>query len=448
MNYVIIGLGTAGVYATRYISSIDRNADITIIEKNRYESYSPCGIPFIIEKGESLELLKHPFPRTKRINVLINHEVIEIDNKERKIIVKNLQNGEKLEIFYDKLLFSAGAEPLIPRIKNANEYLGNGVFVIKRLEDAENLIEYIRGKSIKHVSVIGAGPIGLEMAYSMKSFGLNVSVFEMLPQVFPRSLDPDMAFEVEKFLTGNGIKIYLSSPVEEIVVDGEKVVGIKSNNNFYSSEAVILSAGFRPNTELLKNMVDMERSFIIVDDHMRSSDPNIYAAGDNIIVKNMISGEKTVFQIATVAAKQGMVAGINMAGKEAIYTGTTLTFVSKIGSLEIASTGLTETEASKKYRVFSARARGLNRPKYTGGTEILLKLICDENGKILGAQGMGELSSQKINVISMAIRKNSTVMDILANEMGYCPEVSELYDITNMAADLLIKKLNISKYIF
>ncbi|MGC8610375.1 MAG: FAD-dependent oxidoreductase [Thermoplasmata archaeon] len=447
MNYVIIGLGTAGVYATRYISSIDRESNIIIIEKNKYESYSPCGIPFIIEKGENLDLLKHPFPRTKRINVYINHEAKEIDIINKKVIFEDLNSKEIKEVQYDKLLFSTGAEPFIPPIKNASDYLNKGVFVIKRLEDAENLTNYIKKNEVKNIVIVGAGPIGLEMAYSMKSFGLNVNVFEMLNQVFPKSLDPDMAEEVQKFMTENGIKINLSSPVDEIVVDGKKVVGIKSKNNFYPGDVVILSVGFKPNTELLKNKVEMEKNFIIVDDHMRTSNSDIYAAGDNVMIKNLINNEKTVFQIATVAAKQGMVAGINMAGKEAIYSGTTFTFVSKIGSLEVASTGLTESEASKKSKVYSARAKGLNRPKYTGGTEIIMKIICDESGKILGAQAIGDQASQKINVISMALRKNSNIMDILANEMAYCPEVSELYDITNMAADLLLKKLNIQKFI-
>ncbi|MGC9137716.1 MAG: FAD-dependent oxidoreductase [Thermoplasmata archaeon] len=446
---VIIGLGTAGVYATRWITQLNREEEITIIEKHAYESYSPCGIPLIFEESGDFNVLKHPFPRTKRINVLLNHEAIKVDPENKIVRVRDIEKNTEKEIGYDKLLFAAGADPLVPPIKNAREYLGNGVFVVKTLEDADLIKKFIGEKNVKSVGVIGAGAIGLEMAHSMLVNGIKVHVFEMFPQVFPRALDPDMADIVAKFIMGLGIELHLSSRVDEIVVENGKIKGIVSSGKTYECESVILATGVVPNTKILDGIVKMERNFILVNERMETSRKDIFAAGDCVLVKSFINGDPVAIQLATTAAKQGIVAGINMAGKDATYSGALGAFVSTIGSLEVAAVGFTETYLKDKVEVVSARARALDKPDYAGGEEIILKVVADKStGKILGAQALGKKASSKIDIISMAMKKGSTAMDLSSVEISYCPAVSELYDVVNMAGDLLLRKLNPENYRF
>ncbi|MGC8663660.1 MAG: FAD-dependent oxidoreductase [Thermoplasmata archaeon] len=445
----IIGLGTAGVYATRWITTLNRNEEITIIEKNIYESYSPCGIPLILEKKDDFSKLKHPFPRTKRINVLLEHEAIEIKPYEKVVMVVNKKNNEIKKIKYDKLFFSTGAEPLIPKIKNAYEFLNKGVFVVKTLEDANNIKNFIDKNKITAVSVVGAGAIGLEMAHSFKALGLNVNIFEMFPQPFPKVLDPEIAEIVKSEIEKLNIELHLNSRVDEIVVQNGQIIGIKSGDSFFSSQAVILATGVVPNTKILEGSVNMEKSYIIVNERMQTSNPDIYAAGDCILVKNLIDGTSMPVQLATTAAKQGIVAGINISGHNAVYSGALGTFVSKIGNMEVAAVGLTEAQAKEKLEIMTSRTKALDRPEYADGEEITLKLVCDKNtGVILGAQAVGKNASSKINVISMAIKKKADVFDLSSLEIAYCPEVSDLYDVINMAADIVLRKMNPGSYKF
>ncbi len=446
---VIIGLGTSGVYATRWITTLNRDEEITIIERHSYESYSPCGIPLILKMVDDFSKLKHPFPRTKRINVLIEHEAIGIDAENKIIKVLNKRNKEIKEIKYDKLLFAAGAEPLIPKIKNVNEYINNGIFVVKTLEDAKSIQVYLQENNVKDVSVIGAGAIGLEIAYAFKTLGFNVHVFEMLTQPFPNVLDPEVADIVKLELEKQGIILHLNSRVDEIIIDNGKINGVKSGDLTFESQAIILATGVVPNTKILNGIVKMERNFILVNERMQTSNNSIYAAGDCVLINSYLNGSLMPVQLATTAAKQGIVAGINMAGYDAIYKGALGAFVSTIGKFEVAAVGITETKAKEKFEIITARAKALDKPEYAGGEEITLKIICEKNQRIiLGAQAVGKNASSKINVISLAIRKKATVFDLSALETAYCPEVSDLYDVINMAADLAIRKLNPKTYVF
>ncbi|MGC8565588.1 MAG: FAD-dependent oxidoreductase [Thermoplasmata archaeon] len=446
---VIIGLGTSGVYATRWITTLNRDEEITIIERHSYESYSPCGIPLILKKIDDFSKLKHPFPRTKRINVLIEHEAIGIDAENKIIKVLDKENKEIKEIKYDKLLFAAGADPLIPKIKNANEYMNNGIFVVKTLEDANSIKVYLQENNVKDVSVIGAGAIGLEIAHALKTLGFNVHVFEMLTQPFPNVLDPEVADIVKLELEKQGIILHLSSRVDEIIIDNGKINGVKSGDLKFESQAIILATGVVPNTKILNGIIKMERNFILVNERMQTSNNSIYAAGDCVLINNYLNGSLMPVQLATTAAKQGIVAGINMAGYDAIYKGALGAFVSTIGKFEVAAVGITETKAKEKFEIITARAKALDKPEYAGGEEITLKIICEKNqGIILGAQAVGKNASSKINVLSLAIRKKATVFDLSALETAYCPEVSDLYDVINMAADLALRKLNPKSYVF
>ncbi len=421
---VIIGLGTAGIYAAKWATRTNRNEEITIIEKRGYETYSPCSIPLVVEGAVDIKHIIHPFPKTKKINVLLNHEATEIDSQNKRVIYKNLENGEVNEIEYDKLIFAGGAKPFVPPIKGADR---KGVFTVRVVEDAENILNY--ANQSRSALIIGAGAIGIEMAYALKKRGLEVTVAEMLEHPFPKSLDRDMAKIVEEHLKEEGIKCMCSARVEEIT-GKEKVDGAIINGEHFDFDMVIVSAGVKPTTGILQDKVKTDKGFIVVDEKMQTSVKDIFAAGDCVITPY------GTVQLATVAARQGAVAGINAAGGDAIYTGHTAAFVSAIGEFEIASVG---TKGA-----ISGRGRATITP-YSQHS-ITLKIFADTSGKITGAQAVGYRAAHKIDVVSAIMRKGGYLWDLAFMEHAYCPACSQLYDALKIAAENAMRRLKIEKY--
>ncbi len=423
---VIIGLGTGGIYAARWISRFNRKEEVTIIERRSYETYSPCSIPLVIEGCIDIKEIIHPFPRTSRINLLLEHEAIEIDVEEKKVKYRKLGSDEVKEIKYDKLIFGAGATPAIPPLPGVDK---KGVFTVRTVEDAKAINEWI--KRSKKALVIGAGAIGMEMAYALRKRGLDVTIAEMLSHPFPKALDDDMAKIVKERLEAMGIKCHCNSKVEEIVGD-EEVNGAIINGERMDVDMVILSVGVRPNTSLLRGKVNMdERGYILVNDRMQTSNPDIYAVGDCARTPHGL------IQLATIAAREGIVAGINAAGGNAIFTPSTGAFVSAMGNFEVACVG----ERSN----ISGRGRSTITPY--SKHEIVVKIFTDEEGNIRGAQAVGYMASKKIDIISALMRGGGKIWDVAFMEHAYCPASAHLYDVINIAANNAMRRIKIEKYL-
>lgn len=423
---VIIGLGTGGIYAARWISRFNRKEEVTIIERRSYETYSPCSIPLVIEGCIDIKEIIHPFPRTPRINLLLEHEAIEIDVEEKKVKYRKLGSDEVKEIKYDKLIFGAGATPAIPPLPGVDK---KGVFTVRTVEDAKAINEWI--KRSKKALVIGAGAIGMEMAYALRKRGLDVTIAEMLSHPFPKALDDDMAKIVKERLEAMGIKCHCNSKVEEIVGD-EEVNGAIINGERMDVDMVILSVGVRPNTSLLRGKVNMdERGYILVNDRMQTSNPDIYAVGDCARTPHGL------IQLATIAAREGIVAGINAAGGNAIFTPSTGAFVSAMGNFEVACVG----ERSN----ISGRGRSTITPY--SKHEIVVKIFTDEEGNIRGAQAVGYMASKKIDIISALMRGGGKIWDVAFMEHAYCPASAHLYDVINIAANNAMRRIKIEKYL-
>jgi NADPH-dependent 2,4-dienoyl-CoA reductase/sulfur reductase-like enzyme len=423
---VIIGLGTGGIYAARWVSRFNRKEEVTIIEKRSYETYSPCSIPLVIEGCIDIKEIIHPFPRTPRINLLLEHEAIEIDTVNKKVKYRKLGSSEIKEIEYDKLIYGAGASPAVPPILGVDK---KGVFTVRTVEDAKAINEWIRKSN--RALVIGAGAIGMEMAYALRKRGLDVTIVEMLSHPFPRALDEDMAKLVKERLEAMGIKCYCNSKVEEIIGD-EEVRGAVINGKEYETDMVILSVGVRPNTKLLNGKVEMdERGYIIVNERMQTSEPDIYAVGD------CARTPYGLIQLATIAAREGIVAGINAAGGDAVFTPSTGAFVSAMGNFEVACVG----ERSN----ISGRGRSTITPY--SKHEIVVKIFTDEEGNIRGAQAVGYMASKKIDIISALMRGGGKIWDVAFMEHAYCPASAHLYDVINIAANNAMRRIKIEKYL-
>ncbi|MFA4936386.1 MAG: FAD-dependent oxidoreductase [Candidatus Methanoperedens sp.] len=440
-NIVIIGLGSGGFAASMAIRRTDPHSHITIIEKRAYDMFSPCGMPFAMEGIVSLESLKFSLPEDKQITKLLEHEAQAIKPLEKKVVAKNLKTNEIIFIPYDSLIIASGAEPFIPPIKGAKENIGKGVFVLYDIDSAKKIIEFV--KKAKKAVVVGAGPIGLEIAVVLMEKGLEVTVVEMLASALPRALDKDMAKMVEQSLDKSLIRILFNKTVSSI--NCEPVDSVSVGDEIIKTDMVVLASGVRANLEVAKNAgIEVGKWGIKTNTRMETNIKDIYAVGDCIETVSLINNMPTMMQLSSAAYRQGMVAGTNAAGGYDTYEGVLGTFVSLIGELEVAATGFNEFFAeSAGYKVISGKAHGKNKPEYyPGAKDITVKIIADsKTGKVLGGQAVGEGAGARINVLSLAIRCGMDVYSLSKTEMAYCPMLAENYDVLNKAADFAVRKL-------
>jgi len=421
----IIGLGTGGLYAARWIAMHRRNEKITIIEKRDYETYSPCSIPMVVEGKIEPEDIVHPFPKSRNVEILLAHEAVEIDVNIKKIKAKNLKTGEIKEINYDKLIYAPGARPWVPPINGVDK---EGVFTVRTVEDAVAIREY--ANNAKKVLVVGAGAIGVEMAYALSKRNLEVTVVEMMEHAFPTAIDRDMAKYVDEWLNKEGINTIYGAKVEEII-GAEKVEGTVINGEKYEFDMIIMSTGVRPESGLLKDKVDVdERGFILVNERMRTSLHDVYAIGD------CVRTPYGVIQLATTALNQAIVAAINATGGSAVFRKPNGAFVSSFGGYEVASVGVHG----------KITGRGWSRLNPYSEEKIVMKVFVEEDGAIVGAQAVGKGASSRIDIVSALIRTNGKIWDLAYMEKSYCPEVCELYDVIKIAAENAMRRMKIEKY--
>ncbi len=443
VKIVIIGLGSGGFAASLAIRRTDPEAFITIIEKRAYEMFSPCGMPFAIEGIVSLDDLKFSLPPDKHAIKLLEHEAQAINPG--AVVSKNLRTGETVSVPYDSLIIAHGAEPFIPQIKGAKENIDKGVFVLHDLESAQRLIEY--AKTAKKAAVVGAGPIGLEIAAALSEKGLEVVVIEMLANALPRALDRDMAKIVEQSLEDNKIKLLLNRTVNSI--NGSPVESVSVGDEVLLTDMVVLASGVKANIDMAKNAgIEVGKWGIKTNARMETNIKGIYAIGDCIETVSLINHRPTMMQLSSAAFRQGMVAGANAAGGYDTYEGALSTFASIIGKLEVAATGFNEFFAkSAGFETISGKAQGKNKPAYyPDARDITVKIIADaKTGKVLGGQAVGEDAGARINVLSLAIKCGIDVYSLSQAEMAYCPMLAESYDVLNKAADFAVRKLGKGK---
>ncbi|MDP2845654.1 MAG: FAD-dependent oxidoreductase, partial [Candidatus Methanoperedens sp.] len=393
----------------------------------------------------SLENLKFSLPEDKQITKLLSHEAQVIKPVEKKVVAKNLKTNEIIFIPYDSLIIASGAEPFIPPIKGAKENIGKGVFVLYDIDSAKKIIEFV--KKAKKAVVVGAGPIGLEIAVVLMERGLEVTVVEMLASALPRALDKDMAKMVEQSLDKSLIRILFNKTVSSI--NGEPVDSVSVGDEIIKTDMVVLASGVRANLEVAKNAgIEVGKWGIKTNTRVETNIKDIYAVGDCIETVSLINNMPTMMQLSSAAYRQGMVAGTNAAGGYDTYEGVLGTFVSLIGELEVAATGFNEFFAeSAGYKVISGKAHGKNKPEYyPGAKDITVKIIADsKTGKLLGAQAVGEGAGARINVISLAIKASMDIYSLSKTEMAYCPMLAENYDVLNKAADFAVRKLEKDK---
>ncbi|GAB4307999.1 MAG: FAD-dependent oxidoreductase [Methanobacteriaceae archaeon] len=456
MKIVIIGGGAGGLSTASNIRKYDENSEIIVITRDKYIAYSPCAIPYVLcgEVDSFNEIIMHQ-PEDyleRKISVITQAEVYKVSSKNNTLNYRFLnQNSKKSEecgetLYYDYLVLATGGSPFIPPVEGSDL---DGVFKIRTIKDGFKIKEWAE-KSQKAV-VVGAGLIGLEVAYGLKNMGLEVTVTEMLPQIVPRNLDPAMASIVQKYIESKGINVILGHPIEKIY-GKKKVTGAVFGEEELKADMVILATGVRPEIKLAQMAgVEIGRWAILVNEKMQTSIPNIYAVGDCVEVIDAITGHNTLSPLGSTAVRQGKIAAKNIAGVEAKFNPVVNSMVSKIGDLEFGSVGLTKIGALQNgIKAISGKSRALTKARYyPGAKRIDVKMIINLKGRIIGCQIIAEERvAERVDTMSLAIAKGISCSELANMEFSYAPPVSMVIDPIILAAEdacIKLKKFNKSK---
>ena len=458
---VIIGGVAGGASCAARLRRLDETREIVMLERGPYISYANCGLPYhvggVIPERESL-IVQTPEILHERFNldIRIEHEVMAIDRIKKSVTVREVQNGREYEESYDTLVIATGSSPVRPPIPGIDS---PRIKTIWSVPDTDAIKEMLEGGQVKSAAVIGGGFIGLEMADNLHHAGVKVTIIEALYQVMA-PLDYEMAVLLHANIRKNGVALHLGDPVASFADAGGAVTVALKSGAKVEAQLVILAIGVRPNSALAKaaGLALNERGGIVVDEHLRTSDPAIYAVGDVIEVTDFIFKDKTMIPLAGPANKQGRIAADNIAGLASVYEGTQGSSVAKVFSMTAASTG-----AAEKTLVRRGMKRGrdyhtvtINQDShagyYPGVVPMMLKLVFSPDGKrIFGAQIVGrDLVDKRIDTIAVVLRLGGGVSDLARLELAYAPPYSSAKDPVNMlgfvAENLLAGRVNIAEW--
>ncbi len=452
IHVAVVGGGAGGMAAASRVKRLlGDKAEVVVFEKGGWVSFALCGTPYYVGfTVKTLDQLVH-YPLTvfidkRGIDVRLYTEVTELEPGERRLRYRRRNGGEGV-YEYDYLVLATGAVPKVPGPWRS--LLGaENFFTLRSLDDADRIRSYVVRDKVRRVVIVGAGYIGYELAAALRGLGREVTVVEMMPHVLPAMLDEDMAAEAAKPLEEAGVSLKLGTAVKGFEEEGGRVRRVVlSDGAAVEADAFIVAIGVAPNTRLAEQagLKIGETRAIWVDDHMRTSRPEIYAVGDAAETTDLVTGKRIWMPLAPVANKMGFVAGTNIAGGNARFPGVVRTSVTEAMGTVVAATGLNEKTAEKMgYNIVSARLEARTKAAYMpGASRITLKVVADaETGRLLGAQAVGdETAYWRINVVAALLANRATVWDLFATDIGYMPAVSPVWDPLIIAARLIMRKL-------
>ena len=442
MKVIIIGGVAGGATAAARIRRLDERAEIVMLERTGYVSYANCGLPYyvggtIADEDDLTLQTPQSFYCRYRVDARVGHEAIAIDRAGKMVTVRELATDRTYQERYDKLLLAPGAKPVLPPAAQTED---GRVFTLRTVEDTFAMHDYVVGQKPQTAVVVGSGFIGLETAENLVDRGVRVTLIQRGGQVLA-PLDADMACFLHAELVRNGVDLRLSTPFEGLET-GEKVRVLTSRGTIEADMAVI-ALGVVPDTALAKEAgLELgQKGSIVTDAHMRTSDRDIYAAGDAVEVRHFVTGAKTLIALAGPANKQGRIAADNICGGNSEYRGSQGSSVVKVFSLTAAATGINEK---------TARAVGLdydkvvlspaNHATYYPGAQVMTMKVLFERGslRLLGAQIVGGAGVDKrIDVLATAIRAGLTADMLKDLDLAYAPPYSSAKDPVNMAGYLI-----------
>ena len=450
MNYLIIGGVAGGATVATRLRRMDEKANIILFERGKYVSYANCGLPYYI--GDTINNREKLFVQTAkgftdrfRIDIRTEQEVTAIRPDKKEVEIKNLSTGETYTETYDKLVLSPGAEPLRPSIEGIGS---KKIFTLRNVPDTDTIKNYVNTENPKRAIVVGGGFIGLEMAENLHDLGIQVDVVEMANQVMA-PLDFSMAAIVHRQLTDKGVGLHLEDGVSRFEEkDGGVTVHLRSGKQI-ATDMVLLSIGVRPETKLAKDagLAIGERGGITVNDYMQTSDANIYALGDAVEVRHLVTGQPALIPLAGPANKQGRIVADNIVfGNKEKYPGSIGTSIAKVFDLTVAAAGANAKLLQRNNIPYiSSYTHGASHAGYyPGAVPLSIKILfAPENGKLLGAQIVGFNGVDKrIEMLAQVIQRGGTVHDLAELEHAYAPPYSSAKDPVNMAGFVAENILN------
>jgi len=443
MRVVIIGGVAGGAACGARLRRLSENTEIIILEKTENVSFANCGLPYylggVIKHRQNLIVSNSEhFKKVFNIDVHIKNEAISIDTASKIVTVKNLNTDEIYSLFYDKLVLSPGALPIIPSIENIENV--QRIYTLRNMEDVDKIYSAINAKNSQKAVIIGGGYIGLEMAHMLSFKGIDTTIIEASDQVMA-TVDKEMTAPIMEELKSLNINVKLNSFAKKIKFDNNTITIFTNDGKELLCDFVVLCVGVKPDIALAKNagLRIGKLGGIMTDSHMKTSDSNIYAIGDAVEVKNLINEEMSLIPLAGPAAKQGRIVADNLMGAQKTYKGTQGTAICKIGSLTMAATGLTEKNLQKSGVSLSEYFVVYSNPfdhatYYPNAEKMAIKVIFErKTSQILGAQIVGKNGvDKKIDLLATALRQSMTINDLTELEFAYAPPYGSAKDVVNM----------------
>ncbi|MBP1748723.1 MAG: flavoprotein oxidoreductase [Deltaproteobacteria bacterium] len=466
---VVIGGVAAGMSAASSFKRLKPDAEAIVLERDHFISYGACSLPYYISDeiediNTLLSLTPEAAEKERGITVLTRHEAISIDPVAKTVTAVNLDAGEKKMIPYDRLVIATGGLPIRPLFPGVDL---EHVFTLRNLHDGVEIKKFINHwlsfepcvgahcvyenpfgiqKRPMQAAIVGGGSIGMEMCEALRKRGVEVTVFEKMDRVLG-TMDTSITDIIEERISAEGVTLRKGYSVEAFEADNSGVARVATDKGIFAADMVLLVIGARPNTSLAVD-VKMElgaAGAIKVDDHLRTSIPDIYAAGDCAETKHIVTGKKVYIPLGPTANKQGRIAGENAAGMMNIFEGVTGTAVTKIFDLEVARTGLAPLEASREdLDYFVSIIKGRSRSSsYPQGKRITVTYIVEKgSGRLLGAQMAGaEGVAHRIDTLATALYNKMTVSDIARLDLAYAPPFATVWDPILVAANVAVKRL-------
>ena len=438
MKLLIVGGVAGGASAAARSRRLSEDADIILFERGPDVSFANCGLPYyvggeIAERGKLLVTTPERLRTRFKLDVRTRSSVEAIDGSEKKIRVRDLVSGREYEETYDKLILAPGAAPLRPPIPGSDL---PGIFTLRNLQDVDHIKEWM-DHGVKQVVVVGAGFIGLEMVENFVKRGVTTTVVEKNGQILT-PFDKEMTTPILETLVEKGVTMLLGQSAESFEQTPDGVVVRLNSGQRLTAQLVILGIGVRPENKLAVD-AGLEvgpRGGIRVNAFLQTSDPNIYAVGDAIEVKDVISGDPIQVPLAGPANRQGRIAADNIFGRSVKYRGTQGTAIVGVFDRTAAMTGASERvlrRANRPYRKVYVHPTQ-HAEYYPGAEQMALKILFHpETGKLLGAQAVGGAGVDKrIDVLAVAIQAGMTVFDLEEMELAYAPQYGSAKDPINM----------------
>lgn len=439
MKIVVVGCTHAGTAAVVNLKELHPKSEITIYEKNDNLSFLSCGIALNVGGviKETKNLFYNSPENLAKMGVVTNmkHEVLNIDFENKTLKVKNLLTNEEFEDNYDKLVLTLGSWPIVPKFEGGD--LEN-ILLCKNHDHAIEIIE--KSKTAKNVVIIGAGYIGVELVEAFEMQGKKVTLIDAEDRIMAKYLDKEFTDIAEKEFIDRGVNLVLGEKVSKFEGENGKVTKVVTEKGSYEGDLVVLCIGFAPNTKLVQGKLDtLPNGAIIIDEYMRTSKEDVFAAGDCCVVKYNPAHDTRYIPLATNAVRMGTLVARNIVEPTLKYMGTQGTSGIKIYEKCIASTGLTEevAKATTKMNVASVSLSDNYRPEFMP-TYLLatVKLVFDKDTRrVIGGQIISDIDlTQFMNTLSVVIQNEMTIEELAMTDFFFQPHFNKPWSILNAVA--------------